>query len=117
MIIHDYRLGQCASRAECLFKIKAWSHGARSFTITDLHRYNYSVATKHRNYFNFEVVYFSKQSEGKYQTPVDEIGCASGSYGRKFHKNRHARTKLIKNPSPVLVKIQDKNDFSRNYYD
>lgn len=97
MITHTLRLGQSFSRADCLFKTKAWAKKSKSFTIERIIRYNYSVTTKHKNYFNFLVVYYSGKYEGKYQIPDGEISSQYGAHGYKHHKNRGARTKLVKN--------------------
>lgn len=97
MITHTLRLGQAFSRADCIFKTKAWAKNAKSFTIERILRYNYSVTTKHKNYFNFLVTYYSRKTEGKYQLPIGEISNQCGAHGFKHHQNRGARTKLVEN--------------------
>lgn len=62
-------LGQCGSRADAIFKIFAWKNGAKSFTIKEIVRYNYSVVSFRKNYFSVVVEYFSTIKEGKYKIP------------------------------------------------
>lgn len=78
MKTHSLRLGQCSTRQNALFKIAAWAKKAKSFTILYIKRYNYSVATHRKNYFDVEIQYFSTAKEGKYKMPDKGISYFDG---------------------------------------
>lgn len=77
------------SRSYCLHKIHYWaSKKDKSFNISKIIRYNYSVVTAKRNYFTVEVEYFTRKKEGKYQL---------GYFSWVNHCMNKNRFQLIKN--------------------
>lgn len=89
-------MGQCTKREDALYKIKSWANNAKSFSIVKITRYWYGVQNKHRNTFDFEVEYFSRRTEGKYQIPVDKCLNFHGSNQRREFWGRK-RAELVKN--------------------
>lgn len=90
------------SRIEAIFKIKAWSGKAKSFTLTKIRRENYSVTTHRKNQIVFDVQYFSTKKEGKYQIPADfdymdhyADGAARGVWLRKRGEGRISENKRV----------------------
>lgn len=97
---HSLKLGQHSSRERAIFRIKSWSEGAKSFTITKISRYHYGVLNGgkcFRNNFIVKVKYFSRKNEGKYQIPQTEKHSLRGSFRRKEFWGTGERTLLVKN--------------------
>ena len=74
MIIDQTILSQCSSRADALHKIHAWApKRTKSFKIKQLSRYRYGCSKGTRkNYFEFQVDYYSCLGGGDYLLKPDE---------------------------------------------